>query len=376
MRVVLSGGLRGDTARWYERAIRLDLLERRERGSLLVLDEGYLQLRASELELRAGKIVYAWGSADGFNPTDNLNPRDYTDPLRAEKMGAVSTHLGWQRGDLGVDLVILPAFQPSRLPSPESRFTPDLPATAPNPFFPGAGPAELTLDYDLEERELPSVGFRNLQEAVRFTWKLPGSQLNATYQHLVSDLPAFEVQLGLPDLSAGRLPVRVVQRFYRQELWGLDFQTAVGEYGLRGEVARSTARDPLAQDYVVAVVGADRRFADLVGEQDLTLIASLLARRVTGSAAPGVGGLLDVELPFEEGVLLHALWEASTDVTFDVSLFTAFREGDYQEALLSWRIADPLKLEVKVERAAGPADAYLGTIEEQSRLWARLRYSF
>lgn len=376
VRFVLAGRARWDTSEWFERELRLDPLERRERGSLLQVDEAYLHARFSDLELRAGKIVYAWGSADGFNPTDNLDPRDYVDPLRAEKLGCVSTHLGWQRGDLGVDLVVVPVYQPSRLPGSENRFTPDLPATAPNPFFPGAGPEELVLRYDLA-RELPPVGWEQVQEALRVTWKLPGSQLNASYQRLLSDLPVFDVRVGLPDLGAGTLPVDVFSRPYRQDVWGLDFQGAAGEYGLRGEVARSTSDEPLAEEYVVAVLGADRRFADIVGEQDLTLIVSLLGRRITRPSEAALGvGLLNVELPFEEGLLLHALWELSDDLSVDVSLFGAFSDGDYEEVLLSWRIAEPVKLEVKLERAAGPADSYLGIVEEHGRLWAALRYSF
>ena len=378
VRFFVRGAARVDTAEWYERSLRLDLRERRNQGTALRLDECYAYGRFGDFTVRAGKLIHAWGSADGFNPTDNLNPRDYTDLIRAEKLGVWSLHGYWQRGDFGIDLVVLPLVQASRLPRLDNRFTPPLPSSVENPFYPELGPPELALDVSLADPDYPDLAWETLQEALRLTWKLPGSQVAVVYQRLYSDLPAFSSEIGAPDFELGRVPVEVRSLLYRQEIFGADFQTAIGEYGLRGEAAWIESDSDLAEDYVFSVFGADRRFVDVVGEQDLTLILSVLAQRTQrdAQADPAASALLGVEVPFERGVLLHALWQFNDDLTLDLSAFSAFSDGDYQEALLSWRVADPVKLELKVERVAGPSDSFLGSIEDDSRAFLELRYSF
>ena len=54
---------------------------------LLDLRQATLDLYWPGLDLRIGKQVISWGTADGFSPTDNLNPRDYLDLLWEEKIG-------------------------------------------------------------------------------------------------------------------------------------------------------------------------------------------------------------------------------------------------------------------------------------------------
>lgn len=378
LRLHLEGALRLDTAGWYERRLRVDLLERDEAPAALTLSEAWAQLRLGEIDVRAGKTIYAWGSADGWNPTDNLNPRDYTDPFRGDKLGAVSVAVGWQKGDLGVDLVLLPVYQPSRLPALDNRFFPALPSVVENPLYPAVGPALLAVDYELPERVLPGITTTDVQEAVRLSYKLPGSLVSITWQRLISDLPTFDVVVGLPDFGRGTVPVAIRQRFFRQDVYGADFQTAVSDFTLRGEAARVVAHDDLAEDYLFAACGIDRRFSDIVGEQDVTVILSVLSQRVTRASSLELPGatLLSIDRPFEHAVLLHALWELNDDVTLDASLLSAFDRGDYEELLLSYRLRDPLKLELKLERGAGPSDSFLGAVQDSSRLWAQLTYSF
>lgn len=378
VKLVLAGYLRADTASWYDRSVRLDVLERREEAPLLSITELYVARRFSggggSLDLRLGKVVHAWGTADGFNPTDNLNARDYTDLLRADKLGAVCASLGYQLRDLGIDLVVLPVFQPSRLPTGDNRFGPELPSRVENPFFP-TGPPELAVSYDFTPRKLPAVSWDHVQEALRVSYKLPGSAISASYGRYISDLPAIDVVPGVPDLSRGTVTVGIAERFERQEVLGADFQTAVGSIGLRGEAARVVFPDG-GDRYGVAVFGLDHRWADLVGEQDLTVILSVLSQRGLDLDRPAGASLLSVETPFERGVLLHATWEKSEDVSFEVSAFTAFSKGAYQDATLTWRIRDPLKLIVKAERLAGPGDTYLGANQPNSRVWGELKLSF
>jgi hypothetical protein len=58
---------------------------------VLDVKEAVLTFRPQAVEISLGKQIFAWGTADAFNPTDNLNPWDAMDPIDNEKMGVYSS---------------------------------------------------------------------------------------------------------------------------------------------------------------------------------------------------------------------------------------------------------------------------------------------
>ena len=73
--------------------VSFQIQEKNRRRSLLDLKEAVLTLRGGPLEAGLGKQIYAWGTADTFNPTDNLNAYDYLDVIDNEKLGLWSAAL-------------------------------------------------------------------------------------------------------------------------------------------------------------------------------------------------------------------------------------------------------------------------------------------
>jgi hypothetical protein len=49
-------------------------------------DEASLTRSTDRFEISFGKKIYEWGTADGYNPTDNINPVDSTDVPTIEKI--------------------------------------------------------------------------------------------------------------------------------------------------------------------------------------------------------------------------------------------------------------------------------------------------
>src|SRR5262249_54766607 len=45
-----------------------------------------IKLDLGHLDLELGRQKLAWGRTDGVNPTDNLTPRDWTDPLDEQRL--------------------------------------------------------------------------------------------------------------------------------------------------------------------------------------------------------------------------------------------------------------------------------------------------
>jgi hypothetical protein len=70
------------------------------------------------LDLRVGRQVVAWGSADKFNPTSNLSTLDYSDPLLfGRPLANNMVRLDWNpKGDFIFTGVFVPVFRPAQLP--------------------------------------------------------------------------------------------------------------------------------------------------------------------------------------------------------------------------------------------------------------------
>ncbi|NOZ75842.1 MAG: hypothetical protein GXO90_10820 [FCB group bacterium] len=92
--------------------------------------EAYLVWYPSWGEFKAGKQIYAWGLADGNNPTDNLNPYDYYYLFLTgidRKVASLSAAATFYLGDAELDLVFLPRHEANRFPFNEPDFPIPLP---------------------------------------------------------------------------------------------------------------------------------------------------------------------------------------------------------------------------------------------------------
>ncbi|RKY04921.1 hypothetical protein DRP77_02530, partial [Candidatus Poribacteria bacterium] len=90
------------------------------------LKEAYLDVYSflvESLDLRLGKQIVVWGTADKINPTSNICPDDLEDIFDfGEKIGVNAIQLNWYPSLGGADLtvsgVFVPTFTPSTLPPP------------------------------------------------------------------------------------------------------------------------------------------------------------------------------------------------------------------------------------------------------------------
>lgn len=83
------------------------------------------------LDVRIGRQIVSWGAADKFNPTNNVNTLDFSDPLLFGKALANNMiRLDWNpKGDWIITGVVVPIFRPSQLPrtAPLALLNPDRP---------------------------------------------------------------------------------------------------------------------------------------------------------------------------------------------------------------------------------------------------------
>jgi len=143
-----------------------------------------------KLDLRIGRQVVVWGTGDKFNPTNNLNTLDLSDPLLFGK--AIANNMiraDWNPwGDLILTAVWVPIFRPAQLPrtAPLAVTTPNRPAPVQEEYirstlgsFAMAMPPSqinvLTMQPD------PSIA--NSQVGVRLAGRILGLDVSASYYH-------------------------------------------------------------------------------------------------------------------------------------------------------------------------------------------------
>jgi hypothetical protein len=143
-----------------------------------------------KLDLRIGRQVVVWGTGDKFNPTNNLNTLDLSDPLLFGK--AIANNMiraDWNPwGDLILTAVWVPIFRPAQLPrtAPLEVTTPNHPAPVQEAniraqlgnFASLMPPSQINV-YTMQ----PDPSIENSQVGVRLAGRVAGLDLSASYYH-------------------------------------------------------------------------------------------------------------------------------------------------------------------------------------------------
>ncbi len=275
------------------------------------LDEawGRLYLNDGAIELTAGNQRLFWGSTDGVNPVDRLNPRDLSVPPDEEKLPVSMVHLrAWLEGDVNLQVALLPVFVPSEPPNEDWR----------DDDGPTAPPGVTVTEMRPVREELPSAALENLQLAVRAQWRPAGFDVAASYQYLFRDLPTRSAEI-VPTDVPGEVILQPVARYDRIHVVGLDGSLALGDFVLRAEGAYLFTSDPGGTDPTVG----NPSFQIVAGAETVVpggprVIAQAILDGETQEAGPGQGGpgeaSGDVELGLRSMLVLTYEIDTRTDV--------------------------------------------------------------
>ena len=177
--------------------------------------ENYVAWGPDGFRFAAGYQIFAWGVADGRNPTDNLNPKDYTQIQgpKVHKLPVLGLDAIWYpTEEISVETVYLPHPGTSLFPSDP---TAEL-ATSVNPY----GMTVTTKDLD--------SGLNNGVYGAKANYRSSEADVSVSY------LEDFD-PLGTPFLDGTAYTVER-KRLHR---FGADFKTAFEGYGLWAEAAYS-----------------------------------------------------------------------------------------------------------------------------------------
>lgn len=92
----------------------------------LSLGEAYITYHRQSFLVSAGNLVFNWGSADGVNPTDWINPRDERNPFEAAKLPVCALAATLYAADeVSLECVLVPFKQRNIRSQNESEMIPD-----------------------------------------------------------------------------------------------------------------------------------------------------------------------------------------------------------------------------------------------------------
>jgi hypothetical protein len=350
----------------------------------IYLDEAYINLYLGDIDIRVGKQIYAWGRADGFNPTDNLTAWDFSDILDTddEKIGVISARANYYIGDWSIEAVLVPSFTASILPAEvSSRWLPELPAAVPNPMYPEAGPATLQASYRFARPILPDEGVKSTQYAMKLSGLASGWDFSISWFDGFDDLPAVH-NITVVDSAFTTAEITLQSKYHRRRAIGADFATAFGGLGVRGEAAYYLTEDwdgtdPAIDDpYLQYVLGLDYTFRDVLPGKDLFVLMQWV-QEVQMPDRNTVYRITDFNHLFRKSLMAKADLSLGEFVKLTFEGVVNLNTDDWWlRPGMEWSVTDGVKLLATADLLGGPQDSFFGGFSDNRRLQFRLKYSF
>ncbi|MBQ3923152.1 MAG: hypothetical protein II707_07635 [Spirochaetales bacterium] len=237
--------------------------------------ENYISWSPWKIKFAAGLQTFSWGAADGMNPTDNINPRDYRFGADSEKIPILSAAFSMYPVDwFSFDLVYVPFEQDNYFPVDFRDYVPDILFASTASYnvddgFQANSDKNLTFDklnfdpstllagskfnfrfphvdfsfsylYDYDDYYTPEISLQTCMINVR----TKGMDLSETQYAMFNGLD-IEFPLPFTTLSELNLIRRRVHRF------GADIKGAVDRFGLWAELCFNMTDDYLMESYKI-----------------------------------------------------------------------------------------------------------------------------
>jgi hypothetical protein len=356
----------------YDPAVR-DWTDDTDELYYVELNEAYLTIDTERIDFILGKKMMRWGTGDGINPMDLINPRDYRDPIASARADArlpiLLANGIFLLGPVTVEGVLIPKAEVNEFPLPDSPWEPE----GLRDMRRSAESGEIVL----AAREEPDNWFKDSEFAFRVSTVTGGFDLALLYYNGYPDDPAYHRDY----LADGRM--RFTPCYHRYHAYGFNFAKGFERATIRGELAVKPgllfpidSNDPsykedsdglVSRDLYQGVIGIDRTFftnlyvnlqffTDLIEDGQ----EALAARRKT-----------------------HGLTFEISDKFLDDDLTAGFRgtyftsnDGSASEIFAEYKIGDNWQLAPGYMFFNGPKDSRLGQFKDNDMIYFRLRYCF
>lgn len=387
----------------------------------LELEEAFVDVRFSEIDLRIGKQKFAWGKLDRFQAVDVLNTERFNDPFLLEederKIGVPAVQAsyylppnGWTPEEGRLTVVWIPQYVPFRFPEQGERWFP--PAGVPPSVFSistGEGnPAfEIPLGFATRNTDPPGFSMEDAGYAARFSGYSRGVDYALYYYHGFDFQPAFRLTaeaLADPTNPASiTADTQLTPVFRNVDAWGFDAAFTWGDFTVRSEAAYVRGR-PFSRDIRFLITDPtqlrpelEKVFANAGQVTPVELPPSFVTRDAiewglgVDYTRSGYFLLLqvnqtdvlrnDTNLLIEdvETRLLANLRKRFLRDDLEVQLIALHSiESDYTLLLpnVTYRIVSSLEARVGYLVLAGERSSLIGQYRENDQVFLRLRYLF
>ncbi len=249
----------------------------------LDLYEAYATLPFNNLTLTLGKKILRWGKTDQISPVDSINPEDFREFIvpnyEDRKIPVWMADLVVKLNGFSLEGIYLPKFEPARQDyfgtdwSVFSHIKEEIQASS----LPDSVKTYIN-DITINETSPDDSGL-NGEFAARASTSIRGWDLGLTYHYAWQDLPFYSnfpiknfqtdgTMSGnalASDLSTAVLTNENIEIEYpRSNIVGFEFETTLGDFGVRGEAAWQDQQSYLTSDLtseqsptLFCIIGAD-----------------------------------------------------------------------------------------------------------------------
>jgi hypothetical protein len=158
-RNIFQGTLRSEQASWrYHISLQLrqDFAANEGSATEIRMREAYIDWFGDRFDIRAGQQMIVWGRSDATQLIDILTPYDLseflTQDFRDLRRGVTAVNMQYFRANNSFQFVLIPVFEPSSVPGPDSRWS----------FY-----TDNTINF--EGTSAPSQNLQNMQYALKWT---------------------------------------------------------------------------------------------------------------------------------------------------------------------------------------------------------------
>lgn len=326
------------------------------------LREAYIEKSAGDFDFKVGRAIIVWGRADKINPTDNLTIRNYTRLMtfdEDQRTGLFSAKVDYYSDSSKFTIVWIPEWR--------------------SPIYPISSINGVNIQDKDPVHPEEQIALKIDRSGGAVDWSM-------------SYFNGYNKSPDLMFVSMSGPGVQLALDYGKIEVYGADFATTFGSYGLRGEVAYTQTSDtdgnnPSKQNSnIFAVVGGDRSFfgkfninvqlllKHVFSYQDTALIPSSTTRLIAKHVNLNSNQLAENML----GVSFRPSYKMLND-TLEIELVYVrwFKKGDsLMRPKLTYAFNDQFKGVLGAEIYNGPADSFFGRRKETSSGFIELKWLF
>ena len=199
----------------------------------LEFNEAYVDISdflVEKLDVKIGRQRVAWGTADKFNPTDNLNPKDLQDIFDfGRHLGSNAIKASYYLGDYTLTGILIPVFTPAVLPPSDWLQAFESPSSLP----PGMRLHSLSNAVILPKN--------NFNESSMYAFKIATTvadcNVSLSYFNGRDDLPLVTGVTILPLDTLGTVDVSSTMQYPKMQVIGADMAGQIFNVGVWAEAA-------------------------------------------------------------------------------------------------------------------------------------------